>query len=200
MYNQFWWPQSPFLFRLFFILTLKGREEASMLFVCVRVRPSNQNSKCKAPEVRKSLVGQPLGEGETLPVVGVVGTFLRCRCQGCALSELVAEAPSSHCSGPLLSTTWRHQGEVIAPPPPRPKSSGRPQSMTYWLEKPWARLLCSSIYGPVLVLSSSKVKDELFLKLHSWVPLSFLACFPHSMTHLFLQQIISTLPCLRLCF
>ena len=57
-----------------------------MLFVCVRVRPSNQNSKCKAQEVRKSLVGQPLGEGETLPVVGVVGTFLRCRCQGCALS------------------------------------------------------------------------------------------------------------------
>ena len=62
------------------------------------------------------MVGQPLGEGEMLPVMGVVATFLRCCCQGCALSELVAEAPSSHCSGPLLSTTWRHQGEkVIAP-------------------------------------------------------------------------------------
>ena len=73
--------------------------------------------------MRKSLEGQPVGAGETLPVVGVVGTFLRCLCQGWALSEVVAQAPSSLCSGPLLSTTWRHQGEkVIAPllsPDPR---------------------------------------------------------------------------------
>lgn len=105
-------------------------------------------------------------------------------------------APGSLFSGPLLSTIEKHQGQEVRAPCCSPwRGSSGPWPMTCWLEDLWARTLCSMVYLPELVLSSNWAKDEPCVPTQPCsFPLSFLACFLHSITHLFLGKSSPSIP------
>lgn len=112
---------------------------------------------------------------------------------GAKCQWLLTASSLDHCSPPLRSTKDKRSEPPAAPHEGAAVAHGQwPADLRISGQ---TRTLCFMVYLPELVLSPNWAKDEPCVQTQPCsFPLSFLACFLHSITHLFLGKSSPSIP------